>query len=124
MHHDFAYYLHEAQYYLTLFIDFLVAGFREGFQRVNAVLGLLIALFFAYTMSEWKRIWTITLGATAVALVAEVMLPVVANHQSFRLPHNLLQLSYWRTALAIYLGFLVVIAVFFFVKTRVLPKGH
>jgi hypothetical protein len=125
--HDFSHYLHEAQYYLTIIIDFLLSGFREGFARVNAVLGLIIAIVFAYMMPAWKRIWTIALGATVVALLAEVMLPVLANHESFRLPHNLLEFSYWRTAIALYFGFLVVIAIFFFIKTRVLPKaggGH
>jgi hypothetical protein len=35
----------------------------------------------------------------------------------------MLEESYWRTALALYLGFVVVIAIFFVVKTRVLPRG-
>ncbi|HUO93111.1 MAG TPA: hypothetical protein VMU22_09325 [Rhizomicrobium sp.] len=120
--HDFSHYLHEGQYYLSVVITFLLDGFREGFARVNAVLGLFIALVFTYMMPAWNRIWAITLGATVVLLIAEVLLPVIANHESFHLPRNLLETSYWRTALALYFGFLVVIAVFFFLKTAVLPK--
>jgi hypothetical protein len=115
--------MHDFSYYLHVIIDFFRDGFREGFARVNAVLGLFIALVAAYMMPEWKRVWAITLGATVVALLAEVMLPVIAEHQTFRLPPNLLEMSYWRTAIALYFGFLVVIAVFFFLKTAVLPKS-
>lgn len=114
--HDFVYYVH-------VIIDFFRDGLREGFAHVNAVLGIIIAIFAAYMMHAWKRIWAITLGATVVHLIAEVMLPVLANNASFRLPHNLLELSYWQSAAALYLGYLVVIAVFFFIKSRILPKG-
>ena len=115
--------MHDVGHYVHVIIDFFRDGFREGFARVNAVLGIIIAIVAAYMMSEWKRIWAITLGATIIHLLAEVMLPVLANHESFRLPPDLLELSYWRTALALYLGYLIVIAIFFFIKTRVLPKG-
>lgn len=115
--------MHDISYYLHVIIDFFKDGFREGFAHVNAVLGIIIALIATYMMSEWKRIWAITLGATIVHLISEVMLPVLADHESFRLPPNLLELSYWRTAIALYLGYLVIIAVFFFVKKQILPKG-
>jgi len=114
--HDFPYYLHEI-------IDFFRTGFREGFDHVNAVLGIIIAVVAAFVMPSWRRIWAITLGATVVHLIAEVMLPVLADHASFRLPPDLLMLSYWRAAIALYLGYLVVIAVFFFVKTLIMPRG-
>lgn len=120
--HDFSYYLHVIVSFLREVLLFVQQGFHEGFYHVNAILGLIVALFAAYTMPAFKRIWAITLGATIVYLIAEVMLPVVANHAEFRLP-PLVELSYWRNTVALYLGFLLVIAVFFFIKTRVLPKG-
>lgn len=114
--------MHDFSYYVHVIVDFFRDGFEEGFARVNAVLGLLIALIAAFLMPAWKRIWTITLGATLVHLIANVMLPVVANHETFRLPRGLLEFPYWRDALALYFGYLVVITIFFFIKTQVLPK--
>ncbi len=115
--------MHDFTYYLQLVLDFFRDGFREGFGRVNAVLGLIIAIIAVYMMSAWKRIWEIALGATIAHLIAEVMLPFLANHERLRLPPNLLELSYWRTAAALYLGYLLVITIFYFIKTRLLPRG-
>jgi uncharacterized protein YacL len=112
-----------AQYYLHEIMDFFRQGFHEGFEHVNAILGLVIALIAAYMLSSWKRIWAMTLGATVVHLIAEVMLPVVANHSRFELPPNLIELSYWRAAAALYLGYLIVIGVFFFIKRNVMPRA-
>jgi hypothetical protein len=115
--------VHDFQYYLNEIIGFLREGFRDGFAHVNAILGLIIALVATYTLSSWKRLWAVALGATLVHLVAEVMLPVLDNRGSFHLPPDLLEMSYWRDAIALYLGYLIVIAVFFVIKTRVLPSG-
>ena len=114
--------MHDLVYYLHVVIEFFRQGFHEGFARVNAVLGLIVALFAVYLMPAWKRIWTITLGAAIIYLIAVWALPILDNRAPFRLPPGLMEFSYWRTALALYLGFLVVITIFFFVKTRVLPK--
>ncbi len=115
--------MHDLTYYLHVIIDFFGDGFRQGFAHVNAVLGIVIAVFAAYMMPAWKRIWAIALGATFVHLIAKVTLPVLADKAPFRLPPNLLEPSYWRAAVALYLGYLVVIAIFFVVKTRLLPKS-
>jgi len=109
--------------YLHDILDFFRDGFRDGFAHVNGALGLIIAIFAAYLMSEWKRIWAVALGATLAHLISVIMIPVLANERSFQLPPDLLEVSYWKTAAALFLGYLVVIAVFFFVKTRLLPGG-
>lgn len=115
--------MHDFPYYLHVIIAFFRDGLHEGFAHVNAVLGIVIAIVATYMMHSWRQIWTITLGATIVHLISEVMLPILANNAPFRLPPNLLDWSYWRTAIALYLGYFVVIVVFYFVKSRVLPKG-
>lgn len=122
---DYHYYLQQLWYYLNIALDFILGGFHEGFGRVNgALLGLIIALFGAYFLHDWrKRIFAITLGATLFFLIAQVMLPVLANNASFRLPSNMTELSYWRAAIAQYLGFFLIISVFYFIKTRVIPGG-
>jgi uncharacterized protein YacL len=114
--HDFPLYLHEI-------VEFFRDGLREGFAHINAALGLIIGLVAAYMLHSWKKIWQMALGATVIHLVAEIMIPVLANQSRFELPPNLMEVSYWRTAIALYLGYLVVIAVFFFLKQNMLPKG-
>ncbi len=114
---DFSYYLHE-------FISFLQTGLHQGFGHVNnEVLGILIALYSAWQLHEFKKIWRQALAATILHRFAEIMLPVLANSASFRLPPNLVELSYWETTAFLYIGYVVVIAVLFFIKTRVLSGG-
>ncbi len=115
--------MHDFPYYLNEIINFFRDGMRDGFSHINAALGLIIALVAAYMLSSWKKIWQIALFATVVHLVGEIMIPVLANQTRFALPSNLLEGSYWQTAIALYLGYLIVIAVFFFLKKNVLPKG-
>jgi hypothetical protein len=107
------------QHLVNSVIDF----FREGFQHVNAVEGLIIALVAAFLMSHWKRLWIVALGATVVNLILDVLIPVVANHADFRLPPDMMQPSYWRYALTLYVGYLIVIAIFFFIKKMLLRSG-
>jgi hypothetical protein len=114
--HDFPYYLHG-------FVDFFRDGLHQGFAHINAGLGLIIGLIAAYLLTSWKKLWQIALGATVAHLVAEMMIPVLANQSRFELPPNLLEVSYWKTAAALYLGYLLVIAVFFFLKKNMLPQG-
>jgi hypothetical protein len=114
--HDFSTYLHE----ILAFFD---RGITDGFANVNGALGIIIALVAAYVLHSWKRLWAVALGATLVHLVAEVMIPVLANQARFALPPDLLHKHYWMTAVALYLGYFLVIAVFFFLKKTVLPKA-
>ena len=113
---DFPYYLQEV-------MNFFRDGFREGFAHVNGALGLLIALVAAYGMGSWRRLWAAALLATVLHLVAVVLIPVLANQARFELPNNLLQVSYWKTALALFLGYVVVVGVFFFIKRNVLSSS-
>ncbi len=71
--------------YLHDILDFFRDGFRDGFAHVNGALGLIIAVFAAYMMTEWKRIWAVALGATVAHLISVIMIPVLANERSFQL---------------------------------------
>jgi len=115
--------MHDVTYYLHEILDFFDRGITDGFTNVNGALGIIIALVAAYMLHSWKRLWAVALGATVVHLVAEVMLPVLDNRGRFALPPDLLHQGYWRTAAALYLGYFVVIAVFFFLKRNVLPRA-
>ena len=110
----------QIQHFLSVILDFL----REGFDSVNAVEGLVIALVAAIIAPAWDRIWAVALGATLVNLIADVLIPVIARHASFRLP-PLMDYGYWRMAIALYVGYLIVIAVLMFIKrTFLAPAAH
>jgi hypothetical protein len=83
--------------------------------------GLIIALVAAIIVPAWDRLWTVALGATLVHLIADVLIPVVAHKSSFHLP-QMMQLTYWRTALSLYVGYLIVIGVLLFIKRMFLTQ--
>ena len=109
---------------VTHFLNLIISFLREGFNNVNAVEGLVIALVAAIIAPAWDRVWAVALGATVVHLIADVLIPVVANHASFHLP-QIMEMTYWRTALSLYVGYLIVIAVLMFIKrTFLAPAAH
>jgi uncharacterized membrane protein len=110
----------QIQHFLNVILSFL----REGFDTVNAVEGLVIALVAAIVVPAWDRIWAVALGATLVNLIADVLIPVIARHAAFHLP-PLLTFGFWRHAVALYIGYLIVIAVLMFIKRMFLaPAAH
>ena len=112
--------MEQLHHFINIIWDFL----REGFNNVNAVEGLVIAVIAAIVAPAWDRIWAVALGATLVNLIADVLIPVIARHASFHLP-PLLEFDFWRTALSLYVGYLIVIAVLMFIKRLFLsPPAH
>ncbi len=99
------------------------AYMETGFYKINAVQGLLIAMVAAYFLSKWSQVFKIAFGATLFHLVLDVMLPVVANNAAFRLP-NVVDGEYWRYALALYVGYLLVITIFYVIKKTMLKGSH
>src|SRR5471032_2344435 len=100
---------------VTHFLNLILSFLREGFNHVNAVEGLVIALVAAIIAPAWDRILAVALGATVVNLIANVLIPVIATHAAFHLP-PLMDMSYWRTAAALFVGYLIVISVLMFIK--------
>ena len=109
--------MHDGMYYIDWILDF----FRAGFAQVNATLGLLIALYSAWRLSEWKELWTAALGAIVIHIIAMILVPMIDHNAPLHLP-PLLDTGFWRFVVALYLGYVVAIAALFFVKTNVL-KG-
>jgi hypothetical protein len=107
---------------IQAYFNDLLAFLREGFNHVNVVKGLVIALVAAFLLPQWKRLWAIALGAVVVHIIANVMIPVVANHAVFKLP-PIISVSFWRYGLALYAGYVIVIATFFFIKKNVLTAS-
>ena len=112
--------MHEVVTFLHELGDFLFGGMKAGYQHINAPLGLVVALFFAYSLNDLKKIWVTGLAATLTYLVLQVALPVLDGRGSARLPPDLISMNYLRTAIALYLGFLVVISIFVFLKKQFL----
>jgi hypothetical protein len=104
--------------YLSDAIDFV----HRSFLTVDAQLGLLIiALIAAFMMKAWKQIFPIALVAVVIDIIVMALWPLV-NHGSFHLPDFFL-LSFWLNVVALYIGFLVVIAVFYFLRTTLLKAA-
>ena len=96
--------------------------FQSGFSSVNAAQGLIIGAVAAYVMPQWRRLPVIVACAVIGHVALDVMLPVLAKSGSFRLP-PLLEVDYWRYLLQLYAGFLVVVSVFYLVKSLLVQGG-
>jgi hypothetical protein len=103
-------------------LDAVLEYFRSGFYSVNGVKGLLIAILGAYYLHEWRRVFVIALGAVALHVVLDVLIPIIVRSGPFALP-PIVEPSYWQMLLKLYAGYLIVISVFFLVK-RLLRGGR
>lgn len=101
------------------FFDGVLLLFRSGFNQVNAYLGLIIALIASFQLVHWKKLWEVALAALLFHVLAIMLAPVIDHGAPLRLP-ALLEPSVLRNYLAIYIGYLILISVFFFLRTRLL----
>jgi hypothetical protein len=100
-----------------------IANYGEaGFYRINAIQGLLIAIGAAYFLHKWTGVFAMALGAVLVHVVLDVMIPVLANSAEFKLP-PIVEADYWRYLLTLYVGYLIVITVFYVIKRMLLQGG-
>ena len=96
---------------------------QGGFDGVNQVTGLLIAIIAALLMPAWSRLWATALGAALIHVAIGVLRPVL-DGGAFVLP-DLLSVGFWMALLALFLGYAIVIAVFFLIKSLVTGgMGH
>ena len=102
-------------------INDVLAFVREAFHEVNAIQGLIIALVAAFMMSAYRRIFVVAFGATIVHLLVDVLLPVVAHGAAFRLP-DLVETYYWRNAGLLFVGYFIVISVFYLIRSMLFRR--
>ena len=95
---------------------------QGGFDGVNQVMGLLIAVIAALLMPAWSRLWATALGAALVHVAVGVIRPML-DGGALVLP-DLLSLTFWMGVLALFLGYAIVIAVFFLIKSLVTGGGR
>ena len=99
------------------FLSALFGLAQGGFDGVNQVMGLLIAVIAALLMPAWSRLWATALGAALVHVAVGVIRPML-DGGALVLP-DLLSLTFWMGVLALFLGYAIVIAVFFLIKSLV-----
>jgi len=104
------------------FLDGVLMLFRSGFNQVNAYLGLIIGLIASFQLSQWKKLWEVALAALLFHVLAMMLAPVIDHGAALRLP-ALLDPSVLRNYLAVYIGYLILISVFFFLRTRLLKPA-
>ena len=102
------------------FFQQLWALAQEGFSGVNQVMGILIALVAVLTMHNWRDLARTAAGAAVMHVIIGAILPLL-NGNAFELP-NVVSVTFWMTLLALFLGYAIVIALFFLVKS--LFTGH
>ncbi|RYG12083.1 MAG: hypothetical protein EON96_14295 [Caulobacteraceae bacterium] len=100
---------------VTTFLSGLFGLAQGGFDGVNQVMGLIIAVIAALLMPAWNRLWSSALGAAFVHILIGLLRPVL-DGGSLALP-PLLTLGFWMTVVALFLGYAIVIAVFFLIKS-------
>lgn len=93
-----------------------------GFDGVNQVLGLIIAAVAAVLMASWGRLFPTALAAAVIHVIITVVRPVL-DGGAFALP-DLLSGGFWLALFALFLGYAIVVAVFFFLKSLVFGRRH
>lgn len=92
---------------------------QTGFAQVNAAQGLLIALFATVLMKHWNQLFAVALGASILHIIADKVVPMVTNGAKvgdIKLP-ALMEPAFWNYAAALYVGFVIIVAMFFAVKS-------
>ena len=95
---------------------------QGGFDTINQVTGLIIAVIATFMMPAWSRLWATSLGAAFVFILVDLVRPIL-DGGAFVMP-ALLTMGFWMMVLALFLGFAVVIAVMFFIKSLFVGRGH
>jgi hypothetical protein len=100
----------------------ILAIFRTGFNQVNVFIGLIIALIAAFQLTSWKKLWETALACLLIHIVALVLAPVIDHGAQPHLP-PLFENYFLRNLLALYVGYVVLIALFFFLRTRLMKPA-
>ncbi len=96
--------------YVQPVLDFFAAGFNQ----VNALQGIIIAVLSAFVLFEYKRILVVALGATIIHVIVDMVIPVIRGAE-LKLP-PLADGDWWQYVATLYVGYLVVITVFYILK--------
>lgn len=102
------------------YVDQAIAILREGFANVNSdPKGLLIALATAIFMQNWRQWVPFSVIAVVIHIVIETLAPILAGGGGDVALPPLVETSFWVRSGVLLLGYLVIVAVFFFLKSLV-----
>ncbi|MGE0743124.1 MAG: hypothetical protein AB7O98_17440 [Hyphomonadaceae bacterium] len=105
--------------YVNQAVDWL----REGFANTNNPKGLLIALAAVVFMGAWRQWIPIAIFATVIHIAVGTLAPVLAGSGgSVALP-PLMDSAFWTQAFVLFLGYLIIIGVFYFLKSLVFRRS-
>lgn len=103
--------------------EFVHAGFSDVKSQITA---LIIALVAAFVMKNWGRLWLTAVAAVVVHILVGILLPLVTG-TGFRvqdLVPDFISVTFWANAFALWVGYVLVIAFFFFLKHNVFRMGR
>ena len=95
------------------YVNQAIDALKDGFGQINHPQGLIIALIAALLMPSWRQWLIMALLATAAHLAVNYLPGILQGHG---LP-NFMEQAFWTQALAWFLGYLIIIGVFFFLKS-------
>jgi hypothetical protein len=104
--------------YANLVVDF----FKAGFTQVNLTLALVIALYWAWRISNLGALVMTAIGAVLMHLVALILAPMVDHNAPLHLP-PFQDAAYWRLVAALFLGYTVAIGALFLVKSAIVNRA-
>ena len=109
------------------YVNQAVQTLHDGFLEINHPKGLLIALAATLFMGSWRQWLPVALIATIIHIAIDVLAPVLAGRGSggngnVALP-DFMQSGFWETAGIYFLGYLIIIGVFFFLKSLLFRGG-
>jgi hypothetical protein len=109
-------------------VDQALEYLREGFANINNPKGLLIALAATIFLGSWRAWAPVAAIATIIHIAIEILAPVLSGGGGeVTLPPDLMQESFWTRTLVLFLGYLVIIGIFFLIKSmlfRGAAKAH
>jgi hypothetical protein len=106
------------------YVDQALQYLRDGFANINNTRGLLIALVAVIFMGSWRQWAPLALLATIAHIVIEQLAPVLSGDGGqLTLPPDLMEQSFWVRAGVLFLGYLVVTAVLYFIKSLLFRGG-
>ncbi|MEZ6022072.1 MAG: hypothetical protein R3C16_01355 [Hyphomonadaceae bacterium] len=104
-------------------VDQAVEYLREGFANINNPKGLLIALAATIFLGSWKQWIPVALVATVIHVAIERLAPVLSGGGGDVTLPPLMEEAFWTQFLVLFLGYLVIIGIFFLLKGMIFRRG-
>lgn len=104
-------------------INQAIQTLHDGFLEINHPKGLLIALAATLFMGSWRQLIPVAVAATIIHIAIDVLAPVLAGHGGTIALPDFMTSAFWTNAGIYFLGYLIIIAVFFLIKSMLFRKS-